>query len=282
LDRKTGKVLGSSEGTHDRLLVSGDLLLAADSRHATEISEGRRWLVGRRTTNGTVVFRVGLLLDDLSPRPIREIGGLFLIQTDEAPGGKADAVLVDREGKVRHRFDYQVVDGIRHGDDYIFLTSHSICRHATKDKVVWTIPFPYREWPAGGGLFLVPNGDVIAFLFSKISDSGVQVVRVDPLTGGVIWQARCKELGVLHSEYSHRAQVKVNGDTLRVTSQGSAGTFVEILDLASGEQLERDHIPSGMDHWMFRWLFVLPLVVIGGSAWVWSRWRRRQLRHLDT
>jgi hypothetical protein len=36
-----------------------------------------------------------------------------------------------------------------------------------------------------------------------------------------------------------------------------------------------------MDHWMIRWLFV-PLVVIGGPACIWSRWRRRQLRHLYT
>jgi hypothetical protein len=239
LDRKTGKFIWSSEGIHDRLMVSGDLLLAADSRHATDIADRERWLVARTTTTGTVVFRVGLPLNDISPRPIREIGELFLVQTDEKPSGKGDAVLVDREGKVRYRFDHQVVDGMRHEGDYVFLTSRNIIRRDSQDKDVWTVSFPDPEWLAGGGLLPLPNGDLIGFLHGRISDTGVQVVRLDPSTGKVVWQVQCRGLGVAHSEYCHQATVTVDENSVHVTSKGAAGTFVEILDLATGKQLER-------------------------------------------
>jgi hypothetical protein len=42
-----------------------------------------------------------------------------------------------------------------------------------------------------------------------------------------------------HSQYLHDATVAVAGERLRVSSQGSYGTFVEVLDLRTGKQLRR-------------------------------------------
>jgi hypothetical protein len=243
LDWKTGKVLWSSEGARDRMLLSGDLLLAADARDAQDVSGGKRWLVARATTTGTIIFRVGLPLKRFSPLPIREVAGLFLIQTDDQPNGKGYALLVDRDGNVHHQFDSQVVDGIRYEDEYVLLTSRNVLRCALKDQVLWTLSFPRRVSPAGGGLIRISNGDLIAFLFDQMADSGVYIVRLDPSAGNAIWWARCAPLGVIHSEYEHRAEVTIGATFVRVTSKSSSGTFIELLDAATGRQLERNRLP---------------------------------------
>ncbi len=50
----------------------------------------------------------------------------------------------------------------------------------------------------------------------------------------VVWRRYCAGLGVAHSEYSHHAKLAVEGNRIRVTSKGSEGSFVEILDLRNG------------------------------------------------
>jgi hypothetical protein len=85
----------------------------------------------------------------------------------------------------------------------------------------------------------VGDGDLVAFLYCGIADSGVEVMRLNSATGKVVWRADCAPLGVKHSAYQHEATVAAEGDALRVTSRGSSGTFVEVLDLGSGRQLER-------------------------------------------
>jgi hypothetical protein len=64
-------------------------------------------------------------------------------------------------------------------------------------------------------------------------------MRFDPSSGKEKWKVYCQGLHVGHSKYSHTATVAVEGEKLRVTSTGSQGTFVEILDLKTGRQLER-------------------------------------------
>jgi outer membrane protein assembly factor BamB len=231
LERSTGKILWHAKGPNDRLFLTGKLLLAADC----EAGEGGRWLVARAVASGKEVFRVRLPLKDFDPNPIQEVGDLFLVQSTEDPRGKGLSLLIDRKGRVRHRFDRQVVDGLGQG---IFLTSRDVIRLSAGGKVLWRVPLKH-QWIAGGGLQRLPGGDVVAFLHGRISDSGVEVVRFHPVTGRVVWRARCAPLGVGHSEYSHRVAVAVEGERARVTSRGSSGTFVEVLDLRSGRQLRR-------------------------------------------
>lgn len=121
----------------------------------------------------------------------------------------------------------------------LFLTCSDVARVAANDKLVWSISFGDHEWTAGGGLVDLPGGDLLAFRFGRISDSGVDLIRFDSMSGKAVWKVHCAPLGVDHSKYRHDAFVAVEGEKLRVTSKGSFGTFVEILDMKTGRQLER-------------------------------------------
>jgi outer membrane protein assembly factor BamB len=239
LDWATGKQLWHAKGPGDRLCLSGGLLLATDCSIGEEITKGGRWLIARTTATGEEAFRVPLPVQDFDPVEIRQIAGLFLVQKIEMPDGKGGSYLIDRQGRVRHRFHRQVVAGRVQGEDRVFLTSTDVVRLSADDQVVWAVPFAGGEWIAGGGLLELEGGDLLAFLYGCISDSGVQVTRLDPATGKAVWQAGCAPLGVTHSEYDHRVRVAVEGSRVRVTSRGSGGTFVEVLDLGSGRQLRR-------------------------------------------
>jgi hypothetical protein len=239
LEEKTGRVLWHTVGPSDRLCLSGNLLLAADCTGGEAGVEGR-WVTARAVASGKEVFKVRLPAKDFDPEPIVEFAGLFLVQTHEGPDGKGNAFLIDREGKVRHHFDREVVAGRMTGKDRVFLTSKEMVRITPGDKVLWTIPFgSARDWPAGGGLVDVPGGDLLAFRYGVISDSGVRVVRIDPAAGKVVWQASCAGLGVGHSKYRHEAMVMVEDKQVKVRSRGSFGSFTELLDLDSGRQVKR-------------------------------------------
>jgi hypothetical protein len=86
----------------------------------------------------------------------------------------------------------------------------------------------------------LPGGDLVAFVHGRIYDSGVQLVRLDRGDGRRVWEAICSPLGVFHSQYRHTAAVAVAGGRLTVTSKGSYGAFVEVLDARDGKQLSRE------------------------------------------
>jgi hypothetical protein len=234
----TGRILWHSKGPNDRMLLKDKLLLATDCSVGEEVVASGRWLLARSVENGAEVFKVRLPAKDFDPLPIEEVAGLFLVQMMDAPGGQGNAILIDRQGKVRHRFNRQVVAGLVQGKGRVFLTSRDVVRLSADEKALWVRPFKRREWTAGGGMLEV-GGDLVAFLYGRISDSGVQLVCLNGETGKVVWRAECAPLGVGHSQYSHDAEVKVEGNRLRVTSRGSSGTFVELLDLQTGKRLKR-------------------------------------------
>jgi outer membrane protein assembly factor BamB len=235
LSATTGTVLWHAKGPSDCLLCSGNLLLAARGNLVT----------ARAVTTGADVFQVRLPVRrpeggpfSFEPGPIQEVAGLFLVQTGELPGGAGDAFLLDRTGKVRHRFARQVVTGLLQGSDRVFLTSRDVVR-LSEGKARWAAPFEQHQWIAGGGLVELKGGDLLAFRYGCIRDSGVDLLRLNPTTGKAVWRAWCAGLGVGHSEYSHHATVAVEGETLRVTSRGSDGTFVEFLNLTTGKRHKR-------------------------------------------
>jgi hypothetical protein len=77
--------------------------------------------------------------------------------------------------------------------------------------------------------------DLLFYLYGRICDSGVQVLRVDVKNGASVWQTACRGLLVGHSEYHHQAGiVSVDGKFLQVLSKGSSGSFLEALYLPSG------------------------------------------------
>jgi outer membrane protein assembly factor BamB len=229
LDRATGLVTWHARSPARGLCVSGELLLATDGPT----------FYARSAATGWVVFAVRLPTENrwFSPQPVREVGGQFLVQT-EADGG--EAFLLAREGQVRHRFDRLVLTGRFVDDDRVFLTSREVAGLTPRGQVAWSVPLRDPQPAVAGDVRQLPSGGVLAFVYSPTEDSGVQVLRIDSTTGRQLWQTFCAPLAfVPQSGYSHRAFVAVEGDRVRVTSCGSHGNFVEVLDLATGRQLSR-------------------------------------------
>jgi hypothetical protein len=239
LDARTGKVLWHSPGSADRMLLSGDLLLAADISVGVDGKGGGRWLIARQVASGQEAFRVALPANDFNALPIEEAAGWFVLKSWDAPSGAGASLLIDRTGRVRHRLDRQAVAVMAAGKDRLVLTSWDVIRLGADGPPRWAVPFAGREWIAGGGLVPLAGGDVVAYLYGRINDSGVQVLRLDPGTGRKKWELMCPPLGVTHSEYEHRAVVEARGERLVVTSRGSHGTFVESLETQTGRSLAR-------------------------------------------
>jgi WD40 repeat protein len=243
LDVRTGQVLWRSPGPAHRLLLSGDVLLAADCSIGTDEKGGGRFFLARRAASGTEAFRVPLPAYDAANHfdalPIEEVAGWFVVQTLDGVGGVGSCFLVDRAGQVRHRLDRQVLAVRAAGEDRLVLTSHDVIRLGADGPPRWTARFAHSEWIAGGGLVPLEGGEVVAYLYCQIADSGVEVLRLDPRTGRKRWEVDCHGLGVEHSKYSHHAVVEVRGERLTVTSRGSGGTFVEALSAKTGRSVGR-------------------------------------------
>lgn len=241
LDARTGKVLWRSKGPRQRLLLDGRLLLAAECGSGEACESTGRWLVARSTADGQVAFRVRLPSKDFDPSRIRRVADLYLVQAvariSELPDGVA--LLFDQGGKVWHRLDREVLDGRRRGNDVVLLTPGDVVRLGPGGEQRWAARFEECDGLPVGGMVDLEGGGVLAFVYGCINDSGVEVVRLDPATGDVAWRARCAPLGVNHSKYFHEAKLVVEGASVRVTSKGSYGWFVEVLDLKSGVRLDR-------------------------------------------
>lgn len=108
-------------------------------------------------------------------------------------------------------------------------------------KILAEAVFNRPEFIPGGWLLPLAGGDVLAFTFCRISDSGVQIMRVNSQSGAILWSAYCPTLRMSHSEYSHEAHALVNvaANRAAVMSGDDGGRFVELLDLTSGQRIVR-------------------------------------------
>jgi hypothetical protein len=198
-------------------------------------------------------MKVQLSTGDFDPMPIEEIAGLFLVQSDSPPDGVPEACLFDRHGKVRLELFCQVVDGISLDEKRVFLTTSAVVCFDPTGKLHWNIGFQHGDSLDRGRIIKLQSGDLIVFLYGPIHDSGVRVMRLNPVTGKPVWRAYCESLGVGHSDYQHRAKAEVLAKQLKITSRG-ADTFVELLDLQSGKRVKRTGPPrpkwrNGMFDW---------------------------------
>jgi hypothetical protein len=122
----------------------------------------------------------------------------------------------------------------------VFVTSHDVVRVGPGVTAVWGARFRNPELFPDGGLLELPGGDLVAFLYGRLRDSGVRLVRLDPAAGKEVWQTACAPLGAATlSSPRHRVVVAAEGDRVRVTSHGSHGRFTEVLDLRTGRSVSR-------------------------------------------
>jgi hypothetical protein len=239
-----GAILWHSQGPADRLFLSRELLLATECHIIEPTGKNARWAVARNIANGRRVFRIRLPVAGFNPNEIQEVAGLFLIQDFDAPGGKGFSLLVNRDGSIHRQLDHQILAVRSLTGGRLVLTGAAVIRLSAKGKIEWITPFPRYEWVASGDFVSVSGGGMLAFLYCGISDSGVQVLRFDPGRGTKVWDAYCEGLGISHSIYEHKAVVGLTldvtlGDQVQVTSHGSR-TFVELLDLQTGQRVKRE------------------------------------------
>ena len=90
-----------------------------------------------------------------------------------------------------------------------------------------------------GEQWLFASGFAYRLSWDEISDSGVQVEKRAMFEEKPLWAATCKDLGVSHSKYWHRAYGQVRDDKLIVVSQAAGGAFVEALKVADGALIHR-------------------------------------------
>ena len=236
LDARSGTVLWHSKGPSDRLLLDGDLLFAAD---CSVSPKGGRWLLARGVAKGEHAFKIKLPTNDFDVEPIQEVAGLLLVQKGPNGAGKGDALLIDRIGQIRHRLNRQVIGGQCYGEDKLFHTCTDIVRVSRDDKVRWSLTFGRSQLIPFGGFVDLADGDVVAFRYSVIADSGVDLLRFTPATGKSVWEVHCRGLGKVHSKYTHDVTVAIDEGKIRVTTNDRIDTCVETLDLKSGRQLNR-------------------------------------------
>jgi hypothetical protein len=238
LDAKSGKVAWRSKGPNDCMLLSKDLLLAAQCGDYGDVRKYGRFFSARHVADGKELFRVRLPSDnDFDPYPIKEVAGLFLVQS--RGWDKPAAYLITREGKVWKQFDHLVLDAVEADGQRVFLTADHILGIDEDRTVRWQILLKGSRYNDEGRLLRLPGGDLLVYRYGPISDSGVWLLCVDPCKGKTRFQATCEPLGVDHSKYRHTATATVEKGTLKVVSRGSSGTFVEHLDLHTGKQISR-------------------------------------------
>lgn len=239
LDRRNGKILWHEKGPNDRMLLSRDLLLATDCSSRQGGDKEDRLVLGRQVTDGKEGFRFVLPLTDFDPLPIEEKAGLFIVQNNGFPGDVTDALMLDRQGHVWRRFDQEIIDAKQTGETRLIMTSHDLQCWSSEGSLLWKQDFAHSEFLAAGKLLILPDKSCVAFLYGRISDSGVQLMRVSVSDGGVIWKTQCDGLGVAHSKYRHEARVTLAEKSLNVVSDASGGKFTETLDVDSGKRLQR-------------------------------------------
>jgi hypothetical protein len=150
------------------------------------------------------------------PEPWPEVG---VRTTAAVPDGSGDEVAIGQDGAL-------------------------VSRSTRAGQVRWTAALGGGSWLSTAGLYVLPDGGLVAYRFCAAADSGVDVVRFDPTTGSQVWGAHVAGRRVAHSEYGQQVEVVADGGRLRVSVWGS-GTFagrgkvVEDLAADDGRSVHR-------------------------------------------
>lgn len=200
--------------------------------------------MARKTSDGKEAFRVALPRGNFSTYPLAEVAGLFVAQGTTWPD-TPNALLIDRTGKVYHQFDSIVLGVTAVGEDRLVLTGREVARLGDGGEVRWTAPSFGADGSCEGGLITLADGSLVGYRYREITDSGVKLIRIDSDSGQKRWEAYCDPVGVSHSKYRHQAMVVADGGRLKVTSRGSYGSFVEVLDAPTGRSLGRKQDKGG-------------------------------------
>jgi len=107
------------------------------------------------------------------------------------------------------------------------------------ETLVWKNDAVFPEALGTAGVVPIDGGDIVVYAWIEIADSGVAVTRVSGENGKTVWHRDLEPLGAVHSKYRHVAYAEVRDDELVVVSQGSYGSWLEVLDSQSGRKKRR-------------------------------------------
>jgi outer membrane protein assembly factor BamB len=121
----------------------------------------------------------------------------------------------------------------------LIVTDKQVAMLEDSGHVRWQLPGPVNEFVGGDEVVTLPGGDVIVANYGMIADSGVDVMRLRPSDGTIVWHANVHGLGVAHSKYRQLVYLELRGDDLYVVSQASGGGYFEKLGIADGVSKSR-------------------------------------------
>jgi hypothetical protein len=231
LARKDGRVVWRKQSLVDRLLSTRDGLVLATDCQSPSYPPARRLVIARRVEDGSLAFET-TIPQSIDPLPLEEVADLVKVTGDHVTW------LLDHVGRVVTRLA-ENADVTPLGADLLVIGEKRIARIKRDGSAVWERTGFRERFVAGSGVVTLPGGDLLAFNYGRISDSGVELARIRPDDGAELWRAHAAALGVAHSVYQHEAYVELRGKDLVVVSQGAYGDFVEVRDASTGASLAR-------------------------------------------
>jgi outer membrane protein assembly factor BamB len=230
-DLGTGQLIWSQPDPMSRLISWGQRIVGIGC--VSEKDGSVCSVVARNASDGKEVLKTPLP-KDANPDKLEAFEGRVWVHDSS----HHYSWLIDETGVVRARLEtilalHELADG------WLAMSEKRWLRLDRNGSVRWERKGPPNIFVGAGGFVELTAGEVVAFNYGAISDSGVELVRLNLATGEESWRVGCAPLGVAHSEYFHEAYVLARDNELVVVSQGSSGAFVEVRDLRKGEKLRR-------------------------------------------
>lgn len=229
LDGAGGTLQRVIKGPHDHLMLYAGRIVAVDC--ASPGSTAKRLLVAYDGATGGLGFSAELPLDEEPETPLVVDGDLLVV-------GRNYTLLLDPQGAPRLRLQERVAAIRTTPPGWVLVSDQRIFALGGDQKLAWEHPRFTADFVHEAHILELPGGDLLAHNFGRISDSGVELVRLGP-QGEQRWRTTVAPAGVSHSKYRHVAHVLVRGDELVVVSQGSYASFLEVVDAGTGASKRR-------------------------------------------
>jgi outer membrane protein assembly factor BamB len=239
LDVDSGQSQWQCPAECEQMLLDQDLVLTIERDSSLSDRRGSLGLAARNCKTGKSVFKVSLPNAGEFKKPMA-LNGLIVVVCERNADSGITSLLITRQGRLRNTLDCLVLDGCEDAGTEYYLTGDDVRQLTPEGREGWNVPLRSPSLGDTGGELRIMDGDLIASLYGRHSNSGVRVARIDRNHGTLVWTTYSQGLRVEHSEYTHRAKLKlIDGRFLEVLSRGSKGSFVEVLDLSSGLSLLR-------------------------------------------
>lgn len=222
LDRATGRLVWQRDDVPDSLLVVDGALVVAAGEH-----RGKPRLTVLAAANGAASCNV-----ELPAAPLRLVPGRDGIAVADA----TRVTVYDRTGPRLLERTAAVSDLIAGNDGWFAIVDNGFEAWTRTGERRWRteVPPTFQEHRR---MAVTAEGDLLGVACCPISDSGFFVHCFAAADGATRWSFEEPGLGVPHSKYWHRVQVRVvRGDVL-ITSQAAGGNFA--LRFAANDPTER-------------------------------------------